>query len=192
MKIFFRRLGLAIMCGFAVLGIIVTAAQNSQKAIASNVFRLHVVADSDSIQDQSLKLKVRDGILEFLSEFDDARTAAAENLPKIQQIAQSIVDREGQQYGAQASIGEFAFPTKSYGDIALPAGKYDALRVTLGSGQGQNWWCVIYPNICIIGDSAAISTEGREQLQGTLSKGDFALVTGESPLKFRILELFKE
>lgn len=118
------------------------------------MIRLHVIANSDSKQDQALKLKVRDGILEFMDgqqNIDDARAYISENLEEIERIADRIIAESGFDYPAKAKLKVTFIPQKSYEDLTLPAGNYEALNVTLGEGDGHNWWCVIFPQLCLIG-----------------------------------------
>lgn len=118
------------------------------------MIRLHVIANSDSEQDQELKLKVRDGILAFMDgqdNIDEARTYIKENLTEIEEIANRIIAESGFDYPAKAKLKVTFIPQKSYEDLTLPAGNYEALNVTLGKGDGHNWWCVIFPQLCLVG-----------------------------------------
>ena len=124
--------------------------------IEQSVIRLHIPADSDTTQAQTAKLLVRDALLEHTSEWipedaDFAQSCAAirENLPKIRAVAAKALQAAGYDMPVQASFGEMRFPERSYGDFTLPAGEYTALQITLGSGKGQNWWCVMYPALCL-------------------------------------------
>lgn len=119
------------------------------------MIRLHVVANSDSPQDQALKLKVRDEILHFMEgreDINEARNYLQENLRNIEDIAEGVISEYGENYPARADLKVTYIPEKSYEDLTLPAGNYEALKVTLGRGDGQNWWCVIFPQLCLIGE----------------------------------------
>ena len=126
--------------------------------ISSSVFRLHVIANSDSTEDQNLKYKVRDKILEYINTLIDVNSNSKEevinivnqNIAILKQVAQNTVYENGFNYNVNISIGNFYFPTKYYGDISLPAGYYDALRVEIGNAKGQNWWCVMFPPLCLL------------------------------------------
>ena len=120
--------------------------------LTDNVIRLHVVADSDSSQAQELKLKVRDAILDELhdvmDEFPDMETAKAyleEQLPKLEQVANQVLQLSGSDCKAKVSFHKETFPVREYDNFKLPSGIYEAIRVTIGSGEGKNWWCVVFP-----------------------------------------------
>ena len=125
--------------------------------IANSVLRLHILANSDSEEDQNLKLKVRDNVLSYmkqvssnLSSKDEAIATLNEHLDEFKDIALTTIQDEGYDYDVNLSIGEFDFPTKNYGDISLPAGLYDALRIEIGEAKGHNWWCVMFPTLCFV------------------------------------------
>ncbi len=122
-----------------------------------NLIRFHVIANSDSDRDQALKRKVRDLIVkEMTPEFseaknlDQAREIAASHLEEIRSIAVEEVKDWGEDYPVSVQLGNFDFPVKSYGDLTLPAGNYEAVRVVIGDGQGANWWCVLFPPLCFV------------------------------------------
>ena len=118
---------------------------------------MNILANSDSIDDQALKLKVRDKVLEQADTLfagdaesvEDAETIAAENLETLEQTAQQLVWDEGYSYPVKAQLVEMPFDDRTYGDWVMPAGEYTALRITIGAAQGQNWWCVMYPSLCV-------------------------------------------
>lgn len=169
-----------------------------QEALADRVIRLHVVANSDSQADQALKLKVRDAVLEQGSirltglDRDQALEALAQALPELGQVAADTVAREGYDYPVRVSLREDAFPTKTYPGFSLPAGNYTALRVELGQGEGHNWWCVVFPPLCL----NSVSETAQETLADSgLTEGQVALVTGETQgyaVKFKAMELWGE
>ena len=120
-------------------------------------FRLHIIANSDSAADQEVKLKVRDAILELVNEYmkdintkEEAQEYISSNLQIIKEKADSILKENGMDYTAIPIIGRFEFPDKTYGDVVYPAGEYDALRIILGKGEGKNWWCVLFPPLCLM------------------------------------------
>lgn len=128
-----------------------------QHEFASELIRLHVIAHSDSYADQALKLHVRDVIVnEMKSRFRQAnnRQEAEEiilaSVDEIKALAEQQIAREGKQYPVEVKLGDYAFPTKTYGNITLPAGNYHAVRVIIGDGQGKNWWCVLFPPLCFV------------------------------------------
>ena len=120
--------------------------------LADSVFRLHVIANSDSEEDQNLKYKVRDSLIEYMNTLtnemntkDEVIEIAKNHLEDFKNIAHNVVNENGYDYEVNVEIGNFSFPTKTYGDISFPAGFYDALRVKIGKAEGQNWWCVMFP-----------------------------------------------
>ncbi len=124
--------------------------------LRNNVLRMHILANSDSIEDQSLKLEVRNAILEHSEEifgqtvsFENFKNVSSENLEKIREIAQSVIDSYGFDYKISVEETKMFFDERTYGDITMPAGNYDAVRVTIGEAKGHNWWCVMYPPLCI-------------------------------------------
>lgn len=122
--------------------------------------RLHVIANSDSQEDQALKLKVRDAVVrncqeEFTAVADarEARRLAEQNIVSLQAVARKAIVDQGYNYPVQVLVGESEFPTRRYGDLELPQGRYQAVRIIIGQGQGQNWWCVLFPPLCLVSDS---------------------------------------
>ncbi len=170
--------------------------------IQDSVFRLHVIANSDSREDQNLKYIVRDKVLEYInsvsgneSSKEDVINLANANIDEIQKIAEDTILENGFNYSAKVSIGNFAFPTKTYGDISLPAGFYDALKVEIGNAKGQNWWCVMFPPLCFVDvTSGIVPEESKEVMQENLSDEEYSLVSENSynmNFKFKIVELFQ-
>lgn len=172
--------------------------------IADSVFRLHVLANSDSTEDQNLKYKVRDSLLDYMNSIcadcknkEEAISIVNNNKDKFEQIALNTIHDEGYNYTVNINIGNFEFPTKTYGDISLPAGNYDALRVEIGEAKGQNWWCVMFPPLCFVDVSSGIvPDESKEVLEDNLSDEEFALVSDNSnteiKFKFKLLEFFNK
>jgi len=141
-----------------------------------NLIRLHVVANSDSEDDQALKLEVRDAILARVGELlepvrtkQDAWRVLLENTGQLQGAAIGRISAAGKSYGARVEMGTFAFPERTYGDITVPQGNYDAVRVVLGEGNGRNWWCVLFPPLCFIQVNKDKEVEG---LKLELSPGE--------------------
>ncbi len=170
--------------------------------IADSVFRLHVIANSDSEIDQDLKYTVRDALLSYMNDLcanctskEEAISIASEHLEDFKEIALNTIQEEGFDYSVNIRIGNFEFPTKHYGDISLPAGTYDALRVEIGEAKGQNWWCVMFPPLCFVNASSGIvPEESKEDLQNTLTDEEFSIVSDNDSnfgfqLKFKILEI---
>lgn len=176
-------------------------ANNISKDIEQSVFRLHVIANSDSKEDQNLKYKVRDNIINYLNTLcsnspskEKTIQIANNNLTTIQKIANNTIQENGFNYSATVEIGNFEFPTKNYGDISIPSGYYDALKVKLGKSTGQNWWCVLYPSLCFIEpEKGIVSDSSKEELKATLSEEEFALLSYDTPtykIKFKLIEIF--
>ena len=171
--------------------------------ISESVFRLHVIANSDSQEDQNLKYKVRDKILEYMNEIsidcsskDEVIALAKENQENFQDIAKKVIKENGYDYDVNVSIGNYEFPTKNYGDISLPAGNYDALRIEIGDAVGQNWWCVMFPPLCFVDvTSGVVPDESKETIKENLNDEEYNLISNtESPsikFKFSLIEFFK-
>ena len=153
-----KRIEFAVLVGL-IISIILSstvAFASSCENVRSEVLRLHILANSDSSADQNLKLAVRDAILKESGQlFDGAMTldAAVEmaevNLPQIEEIAKAEIKKQGYDYSVRAYLTEMYFETRKYEDVTMPAGKYKALRIEIGAAAGKNWWCVIFPTLCI-------------------------------------------
>ena len=169
------------------------------------IFRLHIVANSNSMEDQALKFKIRDNIINYMNTICynaknklDAMRIAKEHSEDFYKIAKSTVEDFGFSYDVSLNFGNFDFPTKYYGDICLPAGNYDALKIELGNASGQNWWCVMFPPLCFVDISSGIvPDESKEILQNTFSnKEEFILINEEKSsdikLKFKLFEMFND
>ena len=168
-----------------------TYAHTVQKEIADNVVRLHVIANSDSLDDQELKLKVRDAVLIYMKEKNYATRNVAYNslensLDEIELIAKKTIEEYGYNYPVTAELGEFDFPKKDYDQFSFPSGKYTAVRIKIGESIGHNWWCVMYPSLCLNDDT----TEGITQLQNTLSRESFSIISNNCEIKFKIIDWF--
>ena len=147
-----RMVELALLLGAAVFLLSGIWALNTQRDLADRVVRLHVLANSDTEEDQALKLLVRDAVLErateILEQSEDRKSAEAllrESLPELEALAGETVRANGYDYAVTAELEDTSFPTKEYDGFALPAGEYLALRILIGEGAGQNWWCVVFP-----------------------------------------------
>lgn len=151
---------LAVLLSFTGAGVYaVTHAPNTHPGM----IRLHVIANSDSKADQALKLKVRDAVVEHMEgqpDLDSARQYIEENLTEFEAVSEAVIAAEGYDYPARADLQVSYIPRKSYEDLTLPAGNYEALKITLGRGDGQNWWCVIFPQLCLIGDTQSETADG--------------------------------
>ena len=187
---------------FLAFGLTLTAgvwASASESALAGQVLRLHVVANSDSDRDQALKLLVRDAVLAQASEFlngvserESAEQALTPHLDELVRSAEEVLAAEGCEDAVTVALADQWFPTKEYGGFSLPAGQYRALRVTIGEGRGRNWWCVVFPPLCL----GSVTEESVETVAGeALSDDQIALITGQDGgyvLKFRFIEWWNE
>lgn len=171
--------------------------------LEKNIFRLHVIANSDSNEDQSLKYIVRDELIKYMNTIssnsknkEDSIKIAKEHLNDFYKIAKQTIIENGYNYDASVEIGNFTFPTKTYGDISIPAGSYDALRVKIGEAKGQNWWCVMFPPLCFVNVSSGIvPKESKQILENELSNEEYNLISNkksnEIKFKFKIIELLQ-
>ena len=171
--------------------------------IAQSVFRLHVIANSDSKEDQDLKYKVRDKVLEYMNEIsmdcsskEEVILLAEEHKEEFKKIAEDVIKENGYDYTVNISIGNFDFPTKTYGDISLPAGEYDALRIEIGEAKGQNWWCVMFPPVCFVDvTSGVVPDESKEVMKENLNDEEYNLISDKESsdiqFKFSLIEFFK-
>ena len=182
----------------------ISYAQNVSTDIADSIFRLHVIANSDSQEDQNLKYIVRDNLLSYMKEIcsdctnkEEAIKIVQEHSKDFEQIAKNTITEQGFSYDVKINIGNFEFPTKTYGDISLPAGYYDALRVEIGEAKGQNWWCVMFPPLCFVDvTSGVVPDESKEVMEENLDEEEYALISDNSnnelQFKFKLIELFQE
>lgn len=171
--------------------------------IQDSVFRLHVVANSDSKEDQNLKYKVRDAVLEYMNNIsinctskEEVIELAYKHQDKFKKIAQEVIMDNGYNYDVNILIGNFEFPTKTYGDISLPAGFYDALRIEIGEAKGQNWWCVMFPPLCFVDVTAGIvPDESKQLMKDNLDDEEYSLISNteskDIKFKFSLIEFFQ-
>ncbi|MDI3509075.1 MAG: stage sporulation protein [Clostridiales bacterium] len=145
------------------------ASADTPQLTSGNIIRFHVIANSDSPEDQALKLKVRDRILNELhnrfnsaNDINEQRKAVIDNMSYIEAIANDEIKRSGKDYTAKVYFGYYDFPTKVYGEMVFPAGTYEALRVVIGQGEGANWWCVMFPPLCFIDTDHGVAKEATE------------------------------
>lgn len=176
---------------FAIIGlcaILTILPIHSEGQIYDSVLRLHVLANSDSEGDQALKLKVRDAILADTAHLfadcksrDEANAVVSENLPLLQMSAERAIGEAGYSYPVRIELGEEEYPTKNYESACFPAGEYLSLRVLIGEGEGQNWWCVLFPPLCV---SAASESDGSVEVG--LYGDQYAIVTETEDIKYKI------
>ncbi len=191
-----KKWELALIAALVFTFIMGAGLRKEQADLSEKLIRLHVVANSDSDEDQALKLKVRDGILNDVAAILDGVTSreeavrlVEENLDEILSGARDVVLENGYNYSVTASISVEKFPTRDYDTFSLPAGEYTSLRVVIGSGCGHNWWCVIFPPLCV---SAATDAE---EVFSSLSDEEMRLITEDGPeyvFKFKSIELLEK
>lgn len=177
-----------------------------QKGIGAKVVRFHVLANSDSEEDQALKLAVRDKVLQEYSDIltvceskEETLTALENAQQEICETAEAEVLAQGYAYPVRVSLVREEFPFKKYDDLIFPAGVYDALRIEIGAAEGQNWWCVLYPQMCFVDAAWGYSTEeSHARLQNTLTEEEFLVVSAleqeklTPKIKLKIVELWQE
>ena len=194
--------GVVVLLLLGVLGGVFFCARTAdeQKSVAEDVLRPHIVANSDSDYDQKVKLEVRNRILKDCGYlFQDCQTSresahvAEQQAMKIHKAAEDELRKHGVLQPVSVRVEECRFPTKEYGTVRLPAGSYTALNVRIGTAQGKNWWCVLYPPLCLTGDAVKADEETLKKLRQTLTAEEYALVTETEEIqihvKFKLLEL---
>ena len=185
---FYRKQAVLLCSILTVIGALLAAglttrgeAAGIQRGIASEILRFHVIANSDSREDQALKLEVRDAVVEYMEGFlgdaqdvGQTKSLVEAHMAEIEKRAAEVIGRAGYTYPAKAELAECYFPRKSYGDCTFPAGRYQALRVRIGKAAGRNWWCVLFPNLCFI-DSihAVLPKEQKQQLKNVLTEEEY-------------------
>lgn len=184
---------LALFCAcFILLTVVDMVIPRSESEIFDNVIRLHILAEDNSSEAQTVKLKVRDALLKECGELfsyngdvNTAQIALEENLPEIESIANRVLKENGMDYTAVAKIGIEKYPTRVYESFTLPAGSYRSLQVLLGEGEGQNWWCVLFPPLCTNASMDNLSSAGVNQ------KDTPVFTQKRYILRFKFLEWFR-
>ena len=171
--------------------------------LSNSVFRLHVIANSDTQEDQNLKYIIRDKLIEYMNTLNESNSSkeevikiAQDNLKNFKQIAENTIREQGYSYPVEVEIGNFKFPTKTYGDISFPAGYYDALRVKIGKAKGKNWWCVMFPPLCFVDVTTGIVPDNsKDDLKQNLSNEEYKIISdtesSDITLKFKLIEFFE-
>lgn len=156
-------------------------AADYQKHMAQEILRFHVIANSDSEEDQELKMKVKEGVVSYVSsltqmgeDLESTKYIISLYLDEIEKEAQRIIHEEGYSYDTKVVLTESYFPIKAYGEAVFPAGVYQALKIEIGKAEGKNWWCVLYPNLCFV-DSAygVLEEEQKEMLKEVLTEEEY-------------------
>lgn len=206
-----KKLNFILILTILIFLYIVLLSFNYSQAISYNlsdsVFRLHIIANSDSSADQELKLKVRDKIIEYMntltsnsSDKKDVISIVNNHLDSFKEIALNTIKENGYNYDVNIEIGNFHFPTKSYGDISFPAGNYDALKIEIGDAIGQNWWCVLFPPLCFVNSSTGVvPDDSKNTLKKNINSESYEIIsegnnsndnTSDIKIKFKIIEFF--
>lgn len=173
--------------------------------ISSKIIRFHVLANSDSKEDQDLKLKVRDEVIEYISpsldksmSIDESREVLLDKSEEIIEVAKEVIKEEGYNYDVKVELGKENFPVKTYGNVTLPQGEYEAFRILIGEAKGQNWWCVMFPPLCFVDmTKGQISYDkSQEELEGVLTEEEYNLITetenSKIKFKFKFTEVFSK
>lgn len=186
---------IVVLCGAVFTRVMqVEAKANAvQEKLSGEVFRFHVIANSDSEEDQELKMKVKEAVVAYMRETlsgaenaAEAKAWAIRHKEELVRVSEEVLRAEGCSDKVTAEVVRCEFPDKTYGDITFPAGWYDALRIKIGKAQGNNWWCVLYPNLCFM-DSvhAIVPKEGKEELRSVLTDEEYAMIVKGTPVKIK-------
>ena len=199
MKINIRKkqlicMAIAVLSAVLLTGVLMERrVQSLQKSMAQEVFRFHVLANSDSKEDQAMKMKVKENIITYLKK-QMPETANVEqtkewikvHLNEIENVSRMTLHVAKSNCNVVAEVTQSYFPDKTYGDITFPKGNYEALRVKIGNAEGQNWWCVLYPNLCFIDAvHAVVPEEGKNELKNVLEEEEYEMVTALSKFKVK-------
>jgi len=169
-----------------------------QQGIAKEIIRFHVLANSNSEEDQQLKMQVKDTVVSYLQEIlkdtdsaADSREVLAGHLKDIEETAEQQIKQSGYQYPVQAVLTEAYFPVKTYGDCTFPSGDYEALQIKIGEAKGRNWWCVVYPSLCFIDSiQGVVPEENKEKLKNILTEEEYDSILEGGKVKVRFKWLF--
>lgn len=192
-----KKLLLILLAITSVTGTIAVLPINGEGEIYDKVIRLHILANSDSEEDQNIKLLVRDELLEYVScliadtnDIESAKALISEHLDDIKTVAENVIIENGFDYTANAEIGYEIYPERGYDGLKLPAGEYCSLRVSIGKAAGHNWWCVLFPPLCL-----SVSKPKDVLVQAGFTQDQVRILTeSENPkyvLRFKILEIFQ-
>ena len=183
-----------ILFSLLVTGLLVNAKEKElQKGLSEEVFRFHVLANSDSKEDQELKMQVKEAVISYMKEelpqsesVEMTKAWAMSHTQEIETLAENLIQEQGYDYSVEAKVTTCDFPDKTYGDITFPAGEYEALRIEIGEAAGQNWWCVLYPNLCFIDAvHAVVPDEGKEELKEVLDEETYDMITAKTRFRIR-------
>ncbi|NLC67717.1 MAG: stage II sporulation protein R [Clostridiaceae bacterium] len=177
------------------------------RGLEENILRLHVIANSDSQEDQDLKTDVKNAVLEYMSsklegsnDVNETKKIIEANIENIKELVCETIKARKKNYQVEISTGKFPFPAKTYGDISLPAGNYHALKIKIGKGEGSNWWCVLFPPLCFVDIThGTVPDSVKEELRDKLTEEEYSIITSagsekDIPVKirFKIVEFFRD
>lgn len=193
MKKLYRTGAAVLLFTFVLTGAYRYRCHRLQTDIAERILRFHVIANSDTKEDQNLKLKVRDEIGAYLGKellgvesLWECEQVVNDHLNQIENCAREVIAREGYDYSVKAAVKDTDFPRKTYGSYTFPEGNYRALRVEIGEGAGKNWWCVMYPNLCFAGSVYEVIDENaKEELRSVLTEEEYEEIVAEGKIKVR-------
>lgn len=176
-----------------------------QRDIAKKIIRFHILANSDTEEDQALKIKVKDKVIGYMASklkncksITEARKVLLKNNKNIINIANKVIKENNYSYGVRTEFSEVNFPVKSYGDIVLPQGRYTAYRILIGKAKGHNWWCVMFPPLCFtdITRGEVEEEKSKDEMKKVLTKDEFKVVdnskyNGDIKIRFKIIDQIK-
>lgn len=213
-RIIKARLVILILSLIAIISIMSISIKNEADKIDNvsesykeKLIRFHVIANSDTEEDQELKLKVRDEIISYLqpklensSSIEESEKIITSEYDNLQSISRETILDNGYEYDVKVGIEYSNFPTKQYSNVILPAGEYKALKVVIGEGEGKNWWCVMFPPLCFVDEeNGVIDKSTDEKLQSVLDEEEYNLITTKNKeegnvvkFKFKIVEVVKD
>ncbi|SFR62210.1 stage II sporulation protein R [Anaeromicropila populeti] len=170
-------------------------ARELQAGISEEIVRFHVRANSDSEEDQQLKLKVKDAVVSYLQKklknaknINEAKKIMVVEMPQLEKISKRIIKKNGYSYNCQVILGQDNFPVKMYGDMTFPAGKYEALQVLIGSACGKNWWCVMFPTLCFVDSTyMVVPDDSKKLLKNVLSEEEYKslVLSGDAEIEYK-------
>ncbi|MCC0633100.1 MULTISPECIES: stage II sporulation protein R [unclassified Clostridioides] len=208
------RLGILILSLISVISIMtivingeVKKVDNISKDYKDKLIRFHVIANSNTDEDQELKLKVRDEVIKYLQpklqnskSIEESEAIIKKEYSNLEEISKNIILENGYNYSVKVGIQYSNFPTKQYSNIVLPAGEYKALKIIIGKGEGKNWWCVMFPPLCFVDESnGVIDKSTDDKLKEVLTDKEYKLIKQDTPkktskvkIKFKVIEVVKD
>ncbi|MGL5822838.1 MAG: stage II sporulation protein R [Sarcina sp.] len=205
-KILIGLVSIVILIGmFSIVKSNSVQAQMNMGEISDKLIRFHVLANSDSTEDQNLKIKVRDAVIAYINPYletsksiENSREILKSKEEEVIKVAKKVIQNEGFDYDVTVELGKSNFPVKTYGNVTLPQGEYEAFRILIGEAKGQNWWCVMFPPLCFIDMSKGQISyeESEEQLKEFLNEEEYKMITEENEkekikIEFKFLDFFK-